>query len=213
MRLVLLGPPGAGKGTQAKLLEERLGVPQISTGDILRRVVQEGSALGRKAREYMDQGELVPDEVMIDIVEEQLKGARCRKGFLLDGFPRTVAQAEALEAMLGRRKTPLDSVVSLHVPSEMLVERLSGRRTCTTCGTLYHRNFDPPKKPDVCDRCGGSLYQRSDDLEETIRARLEVYERQTKPLHDFFRTRGTLAEIDGTGAAEDVFSRVMAGRA
>ena len=210
MRLVLLGPPGAGKGTQAKLLEERLGVPQISTGDILRRGAQDGSALGRKAREYMDQGELVPDELMIGIVEEQLTGERCGRGFLLDGFPRTVAQAEALEAMLGRRKFPLDAAVSLRVPFDQVVERLSGRRTCTDCGAMFHLTFDRPKNPKACDRCGGELYQRNDDREETILSRLDVYERATEPLRQYYRGRKQLLEVDGTGAPSDILSRILA---
>ncbi|MGH7806061.1 MAG: adenylate kinase [Candidatus Binatia bacterium] len=210
MRLVLLGPPGAGKGTQAKLLEERLGVPQISTGDILRRGAQDGSALGRKAREYMDQGELVPDELMIGIVEEQLTGERCGRGFLLDGFPRTVAQAEALETMLARRKFPLEGAVSLRVPFDQVVERLSGRRTCSDCGAMFHLVFDKPKDPKVCDRCGGRLYQRKDDKEETIRARLDVYERATAPLRDFYRGKKQLLEVDGTGSPTDVLARVLA---
>jgi adenylate kinase len=190
-------------------LEERLAVPQISTGDILRRVVQDGSSLGRKAREYMDQGELVPDEVMIGIVEEQLDGERCGKGFLLDGFPRTVAQAEALEEMLKGRKCPLDAVISLRVPFKEVVVRLSGRRTCTTCGAMYHLEFDPPKNPSVCDKCGGELYQRADDKEETILARLDVYERETEPLRAFYRGRKQLREVDGTGNTSDVLARIL----
>jgi adenylate kinase len=212
VRLVLLGPPGAGKGTQAKLLEHRLGAPQISTGDILRRVVQEGTPLGRKAKEFMDRGELLPDEVMIGIVEEQLNGERCRKGFLLDGFPRTVPQAIALESMLESRGTPLDCVVSLRVARELVVERLAGRRTCRSCNTMFHVKFDPPRIPDTCDRCGGDLYQRDDDHEDTIRARLDVYERETAPLHDFYRGRGLLRELDGTGSPDDVVRRILEGR-
>ena len=158
----------------------------------------------------MDQGELVPDDLMIGIVEEQLTGERCGRGFLLDGFPRTVAQAEALEAMLGRRKHPLDAAVSLRVPFDDVVERLSGRRTCSDCGAMFHLVFDKPKDPNVCDRCGGPLYQRNDDKEETIRARLDVYERATEPLRKYYRGRKQLVEVDGTGSPADVFARVLA---
>ena len=159
----------------------------------------------------MDQGELVPDEVMIGIVEEQLTRERCKRGFMLDGFPRTVAQAEALEAMLGRRRCPLDAAVSLRVPFDEVVERLSGRRTCKTCGTMFHVAFDPPKSPNTCDKCGDELYQRNDDQEETIRARLDVYERATAPLRDYDRSRGQLREVDGIGSTDEVHSRILSG--
>ena len=158
----------------------------------------------------MDQGELVPDELMIGIVEEQLTSEQCGRGFLLDGFPRTVAQAEALEAMLARRKSPLDAAISLRVPFDQVVERLSGRRTCSDCGAMFHLAFDPPKNPKECDRCGAELYQRNDDREETIRARLDVYERATAPLREFYRGRKQLLEVDGTGAPTDILSRIFA---
>ena len=210
MRIVLLGPPGAGKGTQAKLMLERTAMEHISTGDLLRAAVASGSALGTAARAYMERGELVPDGLVTDMLRERLAPLGAESSFMLDGFPRTVAQAEALEAMLKTNGIPLDHVISLDVPREELVRRLSGRRTCRACGTMYHVLFDPPRRDGVCDRCGGELYQRDDDREETIRARLEVYDRATAPLTAFYRGRGLLREVDGTGAAAAVFDRVRA---
>lgn len=209
VRLVLLGPPGAGKGTQSKLLEDKFGIPTVSTGDILRRAVHSGTALGRRAKSYMDRGELVPDDLITEIVEDRLKADDCRTGFLLDGFPRTIEQSKALDRMLRKLGAALDATVALIVPREELVRRLSGRRTCRECGTMYHVAFNPPQEPSICDRCGGRLYQRDDDREETICARLDVYERQTAPLVDYFRKRGSLREVDGLGAAEDVFDRIL----
>jgi len=209
VRIVLLGPPGAGKGTQAKLLQEHFDIPQISTGDILRRAAKEGTTLGKQAKKYMDRGELVPDEVILDIVDERLAAADCRKGFLLDGFPRTVAQAEAFQKMLNRRKQVLDGAVSLRVPRAKLVARLSGRRTCRQCGTMYHVRFNPPKKEGVCDRCGGDLYQRADDREETIEARMEVYDRESAPLLEHFREKGLLREVDGSKSTDEVFQQIL----
>jgi adenylate kinase len=209
VRLVLLGPPGAGKGTQAKRLEDHFQIPQISTGDILRQAVNDGTVLGRQAKEFMDRGELVPDSVMIDIVDLRLAAEDCRRGFLLDGFPRTVAQAKALDKMLERRNTLLDGVVSLRVPPAALIVRLSGRRTCRQCGAMYHVRFNPPKKDDTCDRCGAELYQRADDHEETIAARMEVYERESAPLLDHFRQKGLLLEVDGTGESDEVFALIL----
>ena len=209
MRLVLLGAPGAGKGTQAELLQEHFKIPQISTGEMLRQAVQSGTALGKQAKQYMDRGELVPDSVILDLVEQRLSADDCRNGFLLDGFPRTVAQAEALETMLARRNLLLDGAVSLRVPRASLVARLSGRRTCRQCGAMYHVRFNPPKVDRVCDRCGGELYQRDDDREATIEARMEVDERQSAPIHDHFRAKGILREVDGAGSTEDVFREVV----
>lgn len=211
MRIVLLGPPGAGKGTQCKLLEQRLRIPQISTGDILRRGVRKGSQLGREARKYMERGDLVPDDVMVGIVEERLSGADCRNGFLLDGFPRTVPQVKALERILKKLGVALDGAVSLEVPKEELIRRLSGRRTCRECGKMYHTEFEPPTHTGVCDQCGGELYQRVDDSEETIRARLDVYERQTEPVYSHFAKTGILRRIDGTGGTEEVYARILKG--
>jgi adenylate kinase len=211
VRIVLLGPPGAGKGTQAKLLQDHFRIPQISTGDMLRRAAQSGTALGQQAKQFMDRGELVPDSVVLDLVEERLLADDCREGFLLDGFPRTVAQAEAFEKTIARRNLHLDGAVSLRVPSAALIARLSGRRTCKQCGAMYHVRFNPPKTEGVCDRCGGELVQRDDDREATIEARMEVYERQTAPVYDHFRAKGLLREIDGAGTTEQVFRKILHG--
>lgn len=209
--MVMMGAPGAGKGTQAKLLEEQFGIPQISTGDILREAQRNGTELGREAQRFMDQGLLVPDEVVIGIVAERLGRADSRAGFVLDGFPRTIGQAEALDALLARTQQGLDAVVSITVPQEELVQRLAGRRVCRQCGVMFHVAFDPPQQPGVCDRCGGALYQREDDAEETIRRRLELYATKTAPLVDYYRRAGVLREATGTGNREDVFRRVVAG--
>lgn len=210
MRIVLLGPPGAGKGTQAKLMLERTGMVHISTGDLLRAAVASGSTLGKAAKAFMDRGELVPDALVTDMIRERLASMGSSPSFMLDGFPRTVAQAESLEAMLSAQQVPLDHVVSLDVPREELVRRLSGRRTCRQCQAMYHVLFDAPRHAGICDRCGGELYQREDDREDTIRARLEVYDRATAPLTAFYRGQGLLREVDGTGATADVLDRVMA---
>lgn len=210
MRIVLLGPPGAGKGTQAKLMLERTGMAHISTGDLLRAAAASGSTLGTAAKGYMDRGELVPDALVIDMIRERLASMGTAPSFMLDGFPRTVAQAEALESLLASRQCPLDHVVSLDVPRDELVHRLSGRRTCRQCNAMYHVQFDPPRVPGACDRCSGELYQREDDREDTIRARLGVYDRATAPLIAFYRGRGLLREVDGTGATGDVLDRVLA---
>lgn len=197
MKLILLGPPGAGKGTQAKMLTDRFDIPQISTGDILRAAVKEGTPMGVKAKSFMDAGGLVPDEVVVGIVRERLQKEDCSTGFILDGFPRTVPQADALKQNLAELGKELDAVVSLAVDAEALVERLTGRRTCKDCGKGYHVKFDPPAAQDLCDACGGSLVQRDDDREETIRKRLEVYDQQTSPLVAYYQGEGLLAEIDG----------------
>ena len=209
MRLVIMGTPGAGKGTQAKLLQEHFDIPQISTGDILRRAAKEGTTFGKRAKKYMDRGELVPDSVILDIVEERLSADDCHKGFLLDGFPRTVVQAEAFQTMLDRQNQVLDGAVSLRVPRQKLVARLSGRRTCRQCGAMYHVRFNPPKKEGVCDQCGGDLYQRADDREETIEARMEVYDRETAPLLEHFRQKGLLREVDGSKTTDEVFREIL----
>jgi adenylate kinase len=210
MRIVLLGPPGAGKGTQAKLMLERTGMVHISTGDLLRAAVASGSPLGKAAREYMDRGELVPDQLVTDMIRDRLVTMGAAPSFMLDGFPRTVVQAEALEKLLASRGIPLDHVISLEVPREELVRRLSGRRTCRSCGAMAHVVFDPPRRQGICDRCGGELYQREDDREDTVRTRLEVYERATAPLIAFYKGRGLLREVDGTGPTADVLDRVLA---
>lgn len=209
MNLILLGPPGAGKGTQAQMLTEKFGIPQIATGDILRAAVKEGTPMGLKAKSYMDTGALVPDEVVIGIVTERLQKDDCADGFILDGFPRTVPQADALEDNLSEVDRDLDAVLSLEVDVEALVERLTGRRTCKDCGRGYHVKFDPPKTEGVCDACGGELYQRDDDREETIRKRLEVYNEQTAPLADYYDRAGLLKRIDGMQPIDEVRKQVL----
>lgn len=208
MRVVLVGPPGAGKGTQAQMLKLAFSLPHISTGDLLRQAVREETALGQQARTYMDKGELVPDELVTAMVAERLQHADCASGFLLDGFPRTIAQADALAGELIRSGKRLDGVVSIMVPRADLVERLSGRRVCRECGTMYHERFDPPKRAGVCDKCQGVLYQRSDDNAETVSARLVVYERATAPLLSYYRDRALLYEVDGRGTPEEVCQRI-----
>jgi len=197
MKLILLGPPGAGKGTQAKMLTERFSIPQISTGEILRAAVKDGTPMGLKAKEFMDAGGLVPDEVVVGIVRDRLQADDCNNGFILDGFPRTVAQADALQASLKEMDKALDRVISLDVDAEALVERLTGRRTCKECGRGYHVKFDPPREVGICDACGGNLFQRDDDQEETIRKRLQVYAEQTSPLISYYRDADVLMELDG----------------
>ncbi|MGH7928703.1 MAG: adenylate kinase [Candidatus Binatia bacterium] len=208
IRVVLLGPPGAGKGTQAKLLQDMFEACQISTGDILRKAVAEKSPLGEKAASYLESGALVPDDLILNLVAERVKEKDCANGFLLDGFPRTVAQADGLQQILESLGLKLDGVLSVQVPPQVIVERLSGRRTCKSCGAMYHIEFEPPKKDGVCDQCGGALYQRSDDSPETIAARLKVYEDQTAPLVDYYRHQGLLRDIDGVGSVEEIQKRV-----
>ena len=207
--MILVGPPGAGKGTQAKLLERELNVPHISSGDLLREAVRRQTPLGIAARQYLERGELVPDDILLGAMEDRLSARDCAAGFILDGFPRTVAQADALGLMLARVKAQLEAVISLKVPREELVRRLAGRRTCRTCGALYHLELNPPRAAGVCDLCGGQLYQREDDQEDTIRARLDVYDRQTAPLLAYYAAVGLLGEVDGTGAQSQVFERIL----
>ncbi|MGD9762644.1 MAG: adenylate kinase [Candidatus Binatia bacterium] len=209
MRIVWLGPPGAGKGTQAKLMHDRTGMAHISTGDLLRSEAAAGSALGRIAKGYMDRGELVPDDVVIGMIDQRLRAQGSGPGFMLDGFPRTVAQAEALTRMLKEQGGDIDHVMSLVVGRDELVRRLSGRRTCRRCGAMYHVAFDPPAEPGVCGHCGGELFQRDDDREDTIHARLDVYDKATAPLIAYYRDRGLLREIDGTGTSDEVLERGM----
>ncbi|RMF24315.1 MAG: adenylate kinase [Deltaproteobacteria bacterium] len=210
MRVVLLGAPGTGKGTQGARLREAHAIPHVSTGDLLREAVEQGTELGRKAKSYMDEGKLVPDDLVLGLVRERLDRADCRGGFLLDGFPRTVAQAEALEKLLAERGEHLDHVVSLAVAEDEIVARLSGRRVCPDCGRLYHIRFSPPARDGHCDDCGASLVVRDDDREETIRKRLEVYARETAPLLDFYAGRGLLVEVDGNEEPDEVWNRVQA---
>lgn len=209
LRIVLLGPPGAGKGTQAKLLQEEFETCQVSTGDILRKAVAEQSPVGKEAAEYINRGALVPDSVIVKLVAERLKDNDCSKGFILDGFPRTIPQAQSLEEILKKMGLTLHHVLLMQVPRGLIVERLAGRRTCRGCGALYHMSFDPPRQEGVCDRCGGELLQRDDDREETIRARLDVYDAQTAPLADYYRQRGILREIDGVGKVADIQNRLI----
>lgn len=210
MRLVFLGAPGAGKGTQAKKLVEKYSIPQISTGDILRAAVAAGTTLGKEAKSYMDKGELVPDSVVIGLVKERIAQDDCKKGYILDGFPRNTAQAEALDKVLAEMKAPLDAVVDVDVDRDILMKRLTGRRTCKNCQQMYNIYFSPPKKEGICDKCGGELFQRDDDKEETIRKRLEVYEAQTKPLIDYYSKKGILKSVSGTGSIEEIFNSICA---
>jgi adenylate kinase len=209
MNLILLGGPGAGKGTQAKKLIDKFQIPQISTGDILRAAVKEGTEMGRKAKEYMDAGKLVPDEVVIGIIKDRLAQPDCKKGFILDGFPRTVRQAEALDKVLAGLGNKIDHVVSIDVDEEALVNRLTGRRTCKNCGQMYHVAFSPPKKEGVCDKCGGELYQRDDDNETTVRSRLATYNQATKPLIDYYTAKALVRSIAGVGSIDDIFYKII----
>lgn len=209
MNLILLGPPGAGKGTQAKMMIDTYHIPQISTGDILRAALKERTPLGLKAKEYMDKGLLVPDEVVIDIIRERLKEADCQKGYILDGFPRTVAQALALDKVLASLNTAIDHVISIEVDKGELIKRLTGRRTCRQCGRGYHVIFDPPTNKDLCDKCQGELYQRDDDNEDTVRNRLEVYDSQTFPLIQYYKEKALIRSIDGQGSIQQIFDRIV----
>lgn len=210
MNIIIFGPPGAGKGTQAKKMVDFYGIPQISTGDILRANVREGTELGLAAKAYMDKGELVPDEVLIGIIKNRLKEEDCENGFILDGYPRTIPQADALATILDEINKPIDVVLNLEVPDEELVERISGRLMCNNCGASYHRTFNPPKKEGVCDICGGELFQRADDREEAVKNRLDVYKRQTQPLIDYYAKQGLLVSLDGTKDINEVFEDIKA---
>lgn len=209
MRLVLVGPPGAGKGTQAEFIAAHLAVPKISTGDIFRANVAQGTELGLEAKRFMDDGKLVPDEVTINMVRERLGEADAADGFLLDGFPRTVPQAVELDKMLANLGTSLDVVLELVVDEDEVIRRLSGRRTCGGCGKIWHVEFDPPVREGTCDRCGGQLFQRDDDKAETILNRLKVYATDTAPLIDFYGAQGKLVGIDATGLVEDITVRAI----
>ena len=210
MHLIIMGPPGAGKGTQSRRLGEHLGVPVISTGEILRDEIKRKTSLGSQAKRHMDKGELIPDALMVGVIEERLRRADCAHGFILDGFPRTVAQADALHKMLAQIGESLEHAVSLSVPNDELLKRLSGRRTCRDCGAMYHIIFDPPTNESLCNKCNGELYQRDDDHEDIISSRLEVYERETSPLLDYYRGHRQLVEVDGIGGRDDVLARILA---
>jgi adenylate kinase len=210
MNLILLGPPGAGKGTQAKKMVDAYGIPQISTGDMLREAVKNQTQLGMEAKKFMDAGQLVPDEVVIGLVKERMTKPDTDKGFMLDGFPRTVPQAEELDKVLADLNKPIDHVVSIEVANEELMGRLTGRRTCKACGAGFHVIFDPPKEEGKCDKCSGELYQRDDDNEATVSNRLKVYDSSTKPLIDYYQGKGLLRPVDGVGAIDEIFGRVKA---
>jgi adenylate kinase len=210
MRLVLVGPPGAGKGTQAQFISAHLGVPKISTGDIFRANVSQGTELGQEAKKFMDAGDLVPDEITIGMVRDRLAEGDARQGFLLDGFPRNVPQARTLDEILIEGGSPVDVVLELVVDDDEVVRRLSGRRTCRNCGHIWHIDFDPPSKDGVCDICAGELFQRDDDMPETVRHRLEVYYEQTSPLVGYYAEAGILVGIDAMGPVDDVTDRAIA---
>lgn len=209
MKLVLLGPPGAGKGTQAAEIVKKYNVPHISTGDIFRKNISEGTELGTKAKEYMDKGLLVPDDLVVAIVKDRLSEADCKDGFLLDGFPRTVDQADSLDTELKNLDYSLDKVLNIYVDKDALIERAVGRRICKSCGATYHISFNKPKEEGKCDLCGGELFQRSDDTEETVAKRIGVYLEQTEPLIDYYDKKGILANIDGDQDINKVFSEIV----
>lgn len=204
MRIILLGPPGAGKGTQAKVLTKELDILHISTGDILRKAIEEKTPLGLKAKEYMHKGHLVPDDLIINLIRERIKREDCKKGFLLDGFPRTIPQAQALEEI-----SNVDKVIKLKIANKVAIERLSGRRTCKDCGAMYHVIYIPPRKEGICDRCGGELIIRDDDREEAVLKRLEVYREETRPLIEYYKKKGLLAIIDGGRRKEEVTRNLL----
>lgn len=208
MKLVLLGAPGAGKGTQAKKLTEKYTIPQISTGDILRKAVADRTPLGKEAKSYMDKGELVPDSVVIGLVKERIVYDDCKNGYILDGFPRNTSQAEVLDKVLADMNAPLDIALSVDVEKNDLMKRLTGRRTCKGCQQMYNVHFSPPKKEGVCDKCGGELYQRADDKENTIKNRLDIYEKSTAPLIDYYGKKGILKSVKGNGSIEGIFNNI-----
>ena len=210
LRAILLGPPGAGKGTQAVRIVEKYGIPHISTGDIFRANIKNGTELGKKAQEYMNRGELVPDDLVIEIATDRLLADDCKNGFLLDGFPRTVYQAEKLDEFLAAHDSQIDKVLDIAVEREELITRLTGRRVCKACGASYHVVNIPPKTEGICDRCGGELIQRADDSIETVANRIDVYEAQTKPLVDYYEEAGNIAHIDGATGLDNVFADIVA---
>ncbi len=209
LNLILLGPPGAGKGSQGKSLAEKYGIPQISTGDILRGAVRDKTDLGIKAKSYMDRGALVPDGLVLEIVAERLKRGDCNSGFILDGFPRNISQAEAVEKLLKEAGKKIDRAINIEIQHREIIKRLSGRRVCRKCGEGYHIIFNPPMDDKICDKCKGELYQREDDKEDTIEARLKVYEEQTAPLIGFYRRKGILTPINGVGGFQEITEKII----
>lgn len=208
MRLVLLGPPGAGKGTQASAIVDKFDIPHISTGDIFRANIKEGTNLGKEAKAYMDKGLLVPDELVVSIVKDRLTRDDCKEGFLLDGFPRTVNQAVALDSELHKMNTKLDRVININASAEILIERAVGRRICKECGATYHIKFNPPKVEGICDKDGGVLYQRDDDNEETVSTRIKVYMEQTEPLIEYYKQQDLLLDVDGRKSIDAIFETI-----
>lgn len=208
MKIIMLGAPGAGKGTQAKKIAEKYAIPHISTGDIFRSNIKNGTELGKKAKEYMDKGLLVPDELTCDLVVDRIAQDDAKNGYVLDGFPRTIPQAEALTEALKKRGEAIDYAIDIEVPDANIVKRMGGRRACLTCGATYHVEFNPPKKEGVCDTCGGELVLRDDDKPETVQNRLDVYHKQTQPLIDYYKAAGVLFEVDGTKDIEDIFAAI-----
>ena len=209
MRVIMLGAPGAGKGTQAARVAEAFGIPHISTGDIFRANIKGGTELGKKAKSYMDAGQLVPDELVCELVADRIAQADCGKGYILDGFPRTIPQAEALEEAAAKLNAPVDFAVNIDVPDEAIIDRMGGRRACLGCGATYHIRYNPPKAEGICDTCGGELVLRDDDKPETVKTRLDVYHNQTQPLIDFYTKKDVLVTVDGTQQMDDVFKAIM----
>ena len=209
MKLIMLGAPGAGKGTQAKKIAEKYNIPHISTGDIFRANIKNGTELGQKAKTYMDQGLLVPDELVVDLVMDRFAQPDCENGYVLDGFPRTIPQAEALDAALEKAGAKIDYAINVEVPDENIIRRMSGRRACVACGATYHLVHIPPKTEGICDTCGKELILRDDDKPETVQKRLDVYHEQTQPLIDYYTKQGALVEVDGTVDMEDVFNAIV----
>ncbi|MBE5866578.1 MAG: adenylate kinase [Lachnospiraceae bacterium] len=210
MKIIMLGAPGAGKGTQAKMIAEKYGIPHVSTGDIFRANIKNGTELGMEAKKYMDQGLLVPDELTVKILLDRVAQADCDKGYVLDGFPRTIPQAEVLDKALTELGDAIDYAINVDVPDENIVKRMSGRRACVTCGATYHIEHVPPKTEGICDKCGAELILRDDDKPETVLNRLKVYHDQTQPLIDFYSAKGVLKSVDGTVDMQDVFSAIIA---
>ena len=208
MKIIMLGAPGAGKGTQAKMLSEKYDIPHISTGDIFRANIKNNTELGKKAKSYMDAGQLVPDELVVDLVVDRIKAKDCFKGFILDGFPRTIPQAEALDYALNNQNEKIDYAINVDVPDEDIIERMSGRRACVGCGATYHLVYNPTKKEGICDVCGEKLILRDDDKPETVKKRLQVYHEQTQPLIDFYEKKGALLTVDGTQDIKVVFEDI-----